>query len=323
MSIRGARNIAEFLLARFALAVVPRLPRPVVLALARALGTMAYLASRHLRRVGMANLALALPHLSAVERRRMLRKSFQNFGLVMLDTFWMARDTQRRIARLVRFEQDALAALRPGAQVCVTAHLGNWEVLGMAVAQRGYRLVSVAAPIKNRRVDPLFNELRHATGQIVVPKRGAARVLLQTLRAGDKIALVLDQNIKPVDGGIFVDFFGRKAPMSGTAALLALRTGAAIMIGACLPEPGGTYRVPTTIEVDRSGLPDNQEQAVAVLTQRIADGIAALIARNPEYWLWAYKRWKIRPEGEDPARYPYYTRAIRPGDLATRGSRAG
>ncbi len=318
---RGSlQNAAEYALARVALAIVPGLSRRALLRLAHVLGALSYASSRHLRQVAMANLALVFPDRPARELRKLARQSFKTFALVMLDTFWLARRTRERLSELVRFDDSFSAIFTPGPLICLSAHLGNWEVLGMAITGKGEPLVSVATPLKNPRVDPLFNELRHGTGQILVPRQGAVRHLLKALRQGHKIALLLDQNTKPVEGGLFVDFFGRKAPVSSAAALLALRTKAPIIIGVCLPAPDGHYQTAPLIHIDTSGLPADQGEALQVLTQRIADGTAQAIRTYPGHWLWAYKRWKIRPEGESPGRYPFYTRAVRPADLATRGS---
>lgn len=321
--LRTLRIPFEYALARIALAVLPRLSRPRILSLARVLGRLSYRFSNHQRRIGLANLALVFPEQSIAHHQAILIKSLQSFALAMLDTFWLARDTQSRIRDLVRFDPDfERTILNPGAQICITAHLGNWEVLGLSVSQRGYPLASVAAPIKNPWVDMLFNNLRHLTGQRTVPKQGALRALIKTLRSGDKIALVLDQNIKPAHGGLFVDFFGRKAPFSAAAAQLSLRTGAPALIGACIADEQGHYTTLPVQSISNDGLPASDTEAVLELTQRIAHGLENLIRQNPAYWLWTYKRWKMMPPGEDPARYPFYTRPVRPGDLPAGGADA-
>ena len=320
MSHGPLQNWLEYVLARLTLAIVPRLSRRMILRLARVLGWLSYATSRHLRRVALANLAIVAPDRSDVARRRLARQSFTTFALVMLDTFWLARHTRERINALVEFDPSFSFILEPRPVVCLSAHLGNWEVLGLAIACRGQSLTSVVAPLKNERVDPLFNDLRNATGQVMVQRQGAVRHLLKALRQGHKIALLLDQNTKPVEGGVFVDFFGLKVPVSSAPALLALRTGAPVIIGVCLPTEAGHYRTHPLLHVDTAGLPADQEDAVRTLTQRIADGTAHLVRTYPEYWLSSYKRWKIRPDGEPADRYPFYTRAARPADLATRGS---
>lgn len=317
MNRRRLRAKLELWLARLALATIPRLSRPALCRLSHTLGALAYcFGGARTRRVAEANLDLAFPEKSRRDKRRILKTSLQTFALAMLDTFWLTTDPVRRVAELVQFDPSSDVLLQPGPMVCVTAHMGNWEIFGMAVSQySGEPLTSVAATLKNRRVDELFNSLREATGQHIVPRKGAARPLLKTLRDGKKIALVLDQNTKPVEGGVFVDFLGHPAPVSSAAALLALRANAPLIVDVLLPTADGRYRSAPLVFVDKTGLPEEFAEAVHVLTQRVADVLSDLIRRHPEYWVWSYKRWKIRPAGARPEDFPYYSRALMPSDL--------
>jgi lauroyl/myristoyl acyltransferase len=54
---------------------------------------------------------------------------------------------------------------------------------------------------------------------------------------------------------------------------------------------------------------DTGDHAQDVLTtsQRCLDLCADLIRKNPEHWLWTYKRWKRRPSPE-AGRYPFYSK---------------
>lgn len=302
MSARHILHRVESMLAHAALKIVPRLSRRAVLRLSRMFGATAYLLSAHLRQVGLVNLDIAFgDSLSAGEKRRILKKSFQNFGLVMLDTFWFAGRNEKDITALVKFAPEFDRLFRPAAQICVTGHLGNWEVLGMAFSMRGFPLLSVAAPLRNPLVDGLFNDLRKTTGQQVVSKYGALRPLLRTLKENGKIALLLDQNTKPADGGLFVDFFGKPAPVSSAAAMLALRTGAEIFVGACLAQEDGTYFAPAPVHIPAEG-------DEAGITHQIALGLERLIRAYPEHWLWMYKRWKYVSPGRRREEFPFYAK---------------
>ncbi len=302
---------------RLALALLPRLSHRALSRLARAMAAFgARWGGERNRRVALANLALALPDRTAAEHRAILKRSIQTFVLSMLEVFWLARDTHRRIDQLLRLGPGHDALLKIGPAVCVTAHMGNWELFGMAVSRRtGQPLTSVAAAIKNHRVDALFNELRRVTGQHMVPRKGALRQLIKALRGGGLIALLLDQNTKPVEGGVFVDFLGRPAPISSAAAVLAIRLNVPIVISFALPDGRGGYTATEPVLVDRSGIPEAEEEAVRVLTQRIADELSAQIRKTPEFWVWSYKRWKIRPPGGRAEDYPYYSRALHARDL--------
>ena len=195
---------------RLGLALVPRLPRGAVLALARGLGTAAYLFSARTRRLGLANLDLAFGAAKApAEKRRILRESLRNFSLTMLDLLWFSRHSEARMARWLAVTsgmRDAMA--NRVARVGVTGHFGNWELIGRYWALAAGGLTSVAMPLKNPAVGELLRAARELTGQQIVEREGALKKLVRCLRAGGTVGLLLDQNTAPDEGGTFADFFG-------------------------------------------------------------------------------------------------------------------
>ena len=311
--LKRLRSTFEVWLTQVGLLLVPRLPRPLLVRLARLLGAAGAYVARRERRVAEANLELAFgASLSAAERRRILRRSFQTFALVLLDVLWFTRDSRARLTRHVHFDPELAQRLFVSkAHLCVTAHLGNWEILGQAVSLHGHPLHSVAAPLKNPRVEALFTPLRLLTGQVVLHKKGVLRPLLGILRSGKKVGILLDQNTRPSEGGLFVPFFGRHVCVASAPAALALHTKCEILFGYCLPSADGDYRV-----VFGGALPPQDKEAEGVdeetLTARILSIIEEAVRSHPEHWLWMYKRWKWVPPGIDSEAFPFYAAPLGP-----------
>jgi Kdo2-lipid IVA lauroyltransferase/acyltransferase len=311
MELKRLRKGLEVQLIRLGLVVVPRLPRRCVVWLAAGLGRAGYLLARGSRRIGRANLELALgDELDSRAKRRILRESFQTFALVLLDILWFTRHPRERLRRFIRFDESTLARLEQTPLICVTGHLGNWESLGQAVANAGFPLHSVAAPLSNPGVDRLFIPSRQLTGQVILSSEGALRPLLRVLKEGGRFAILLDQNTKPDEGGIFVPFFGVPVPMSAGAAMLALRTRCNLIFGFCIPQPDGTYRVDVPAWIPAGDLPPAGGEAVTTLTRRIASELEKAVRTYPGQWLWMYKRWKYVPPGADACAFPSYARPL-------------
>ena len=312
MNLRSIRFMVEYALARLALGVIPRLPRPIVVRMANGLGSIAARCLRAERRVARANLDLVFGNSkSAGEKDVIIRRSFQTFALTLLDLFWFARNTDNRVREWVSFDKAFERAFFPGAQVCVTAHMGSWEMHGLAFAMRGYPLTCVAATLANRRLDGLFLNLRKRTGQHILAKQGAIRGLLRTLKDGGKIAVVMDQNTKPSDGGIFVNFFGLPVPVTTTPAALSIRVGAEVLIGVCIADERGRYHVPAP-----SGIKVMPEMDESTLTATMTGEMEALVRAHPEHWLWMYKRWKYIAPWRAAEEYPFYAKQISQKDRA-------
>src|SRR5205823_5501155 len=80
--------------------VVPLLPRPVVVGLAKISGALASLLDRYGRRIALANLDCAFGQkYSASEKRRIVRESYQHFAQTMLDLMWSPRLTRENFSR--------------------------------------------------------------------------------------------------------------------------------------------------------------------------------------------------------------------------------
>ncbi|MBU0679068.1 MAG: hypothetical protein KJ626_13240 [Verrucomicrobia bacterium] len=307
------REYTEWILVHLALTVIPLLSRRTILALARTYGRMAFIIARGHRRVARANLKLAFgDELSDETSERILRANFEQLALVALDILWFARHTRERLAAYVVLDSAMKNAVAgPGPQVCITGHFGNWELLGQALNAAGYPVASVAAPLDNPRVDKVFLRIRSQSGQVIVPRDGAIRPLLRILRGGGKVGLLVDQNTKLYRGGIFVDFFGRPVPVSEAPATLALRTGAQILIGFCLPQSDGKYRAHLAGRIDTNQYDAaDMKKAVRDLTQAVTSKIEEEVRKAPETWLWTYKRWKYVGPGFSRQDYPPYAKTM-------------
>jgi KDO2-lipid IV(A) lauroyltransferase len=301
---RRIRQVGETLLIGFGLVTIPFLPRGVVLSLARWAGRCGYRFAASMRRIARANLDLAFGDTVGDDAKDAIaRQSFQTMALTMLDIFWFYRFTGRRLAKWVTLDTSFNACFAPGPIVAVTAHFGNWEAMGQACAFRGRRPVSVAAPLANRLADAVLDRSRRATGQVTVAQQGAVKELMKALKDGQLVALLLDQNTRPRDGGIFVPFFGRAVPVSRMPAALSLRTGAGLLLTFCVPDSDGGYRAYARgpFAAEQAG---GSEEAI---TGFIMAAMEEEIRANPGCWLWMYRRWKFMPEGEDAGRYPFYS----------------
>ncbi|HMP73947.1 MAG TPA: lysophospholipid acyltransferase family protein, partial [Kiritimatiellia bacterium] len=270
--MRQLRKPFEIAAATLAFAILPRLPRPAIVHLSRFLGRAAYLFSAKQRRIGRANLDLVYRDtLSSRQKNTLLIRSLQTFALAILDSLWFSRHSHARLQRWITMDPGYDPLLEPRRALCITAHMGSWEAIGLALSARGVSLSSIANPLKNPQVNRHFVEKRKVTGQQVIPRAGAARGILKELREERKVALVLDQNVLLSEGGIFIDFFGLPVTASPIAGALALKTDTPIVLGFCLPDPRGHYHcIPPTWIYPADLTPDpHPPHPAAALTRHI------------------------------------------------------
>ncbi len=302
----------ETLLTRLGLAVLPSLPRWAVLACAHAAGAIVYWTAPQQRRITLSNLDVAFgDSLSPQAKRRIAHGAFYAMALVMLDLFWFSRHMEQRVRRYVTLDPALWKHIYTQPMIGVTAHFGNWELLSKALSVYGFAHVAVATPLANPSVDAIIGAGRSIPGVEIVTRQGAIRGLLRALRNKRHVALLLDQNTKPEEGGLFVDFFGLSIPMSTAAAVLSERTGAPVLPVFCRANAKGCYTVYSLPPLSRADRERADPNVIRAVTQTIAALFEQEIRAHPEQWLWMYKRWKyIDPDGPATA-YPFYAKTLR------------
>jgi len=301
---RASRAVPERFLVSLAWHVIPRLSRSWVLLFSRAGGYVYTLLGRRDRKVIEANLDLVFGSATCrLDRRRLVRDICTNVVRMLLDCFWFARNNRTRILEYVSLD-PGFEALKKSCDpvVAVTGHMGSWELVAQVLSLHGRRGTSVYAPIGGPATQQLLLKMRAQNGQDLVPREGAVLPLLRALRRGDLVGLLLDQRTPLREGGVFVDFLGRKTTMSKAAGTLSVRLKVPVVTLWCRHVGEGRYLAEVL-----DFLPPDHGMNETEVTQWVADSLGKAIRHFPEQWLWMYRRWRHVPDGEDPARYPFYS----------------
>jgi KDO2-lipid IV(A) lauroyltransferase len=278
------------------------MPRGLSRLLAGLLAWAVYQSMGRLRRVGELNLELAMPQLPGEERKQTLRGVFRHLGWQLVEFCRMPRYTAENTRDWIRTEglEHYLRALARGKGVLVlTGHLGAWELSSFYHSLMGYPMGMVIRPLDNRQLDDFVNGIRCMHGNHVLSKNDFARGLLTAMRAGETVGILMDTNMTPPQG-VFVRFFGVTACTASGLARVALKTGAAVLPGFLLWEPGeGRYVLHFGPELVFARTGDADSDILAA-TQQCNDALESWIRRYPDQWLWIHRRWKTRPPGDPP-----------------------
>jgi Kdo2-lipid IVA lauroyltransferase/acyltransferase len=282
--------------------IVGLLPRPLARAKGIALGLMVYALHGRLRHVGMRNLALAFPEMSRSQRRRILRGVFVSLGRQLAEVCLFPRYTRENVSRIViydGFENFERAYARGKGVLFLTGHLGAWELSAFAHSLQGHPLSIVMRSLDNPYVDALIQSYRTMHGNRTVDKDDFVRGLLQAMRAGQTVGILMDTNMTPPQG-VFVNFFGILACTASGLARIALHTDAAVVPGFTLWDAKlrkYILRFDPPVELVRTG---DEQADIAANTAKFTKVIEDFVRRYPDQWLWVHRRWKTRPEGEPP-----------------------
>jgi len=259
-------------------------------------GALGHALDRRHREVALRNLELAIPEIPPDERRRLVRECFRHFGAALCDAVSSTRFDALEICRRFTLAgwENLDEAERQGRGIFIlSAHIGFWEQAPAVLGLYRGPLRIVVRPADNPYLDRELSGLRERFGNGTIAKRNAARRMLETLRAGGRVGILIDQRVQAREG-IEVPFFGHPALTSPILARMSLRTGAPAVPVSVYPEPRGRYRlvVRPAIHPPAGGIDD--EPTVAALTRRYLEAAEEDIRAQPSMWLWMHRRWDRR-----------------------------
>ncbi|RMF16244.1 MAG: hypothetical protein D6761_06665, partial [Candidatus Dadabacteria bacterium] len=140
----------------------------------------------------------------------LIRANYEHYGKLLAElASWQT--IRERLDELFVYERPEILDDLEGGALVVSAHLGNWEVMGMHYALTRKRPIhALVKPIHNRRVERWINEIRASYNVTTVTTRDNALQVRKLLRSGNILVTLLDQN-SLYHEGVFVPFFGRPA----------------------------------------------------------------------------------------------------------------
>ncbi|MBC7794785.1 MAG: lysophospholipid acyltransferase family protein [Clostridia bacterium] len=290
------------MLVRFLSFIVCRLPLEKALAFARAIAWVWFWVVPVRKGVAMVNVRKALG--DDAPAGRIVQGCMKTLTMFVVESLRLPRLTRAKADEIVEVRgQEILdAALAQGRGVVViTAHMGNFDLLGCVHALRGIKANIVYKNIGWRSAHAFFFAARRKAGVTVIAPKGSERQILRALRSNEAVGFVIDQHM-PKHRGIVCTFFGRYVSTTPAPALFALKTGA-LVVPALIRRVGDSgHHVsqiypPIVMEQPHADRAANLRHN----TQRMNDWLEAEVRKTPEQWLWLHKRWKVddNPHGWD------------------------
>lgn len=254
-----------------------RLPEPLAAALARTGGRLApRVEGEHLRRLRH-NLTLAAGRWCDDALLRAAVASYlRTFWEVLALPGWGVAEAVRR----VRVDELPLVRREFAERGAVVAlpHSANWDLAGAWACGSGMPVTTVAERLPDAEFAD-FLAFRRGLGMEVLSHRDPAALatLTDAARRRRLVCLIADRDLG--GRGLPVDWRGQRVTMPAGPALVARRSGAALIPAVCQYEGAGmVIRIgpPVPHRPGRDGL--------AAMTQDVARYFAATIAEQPEDW---------------------------------------
>lgn len=268
------------------------LPLKVALGFGALLGRIVFFVSNR-RRVAYSDMKAAFEgeyHGRALWRRVM--DHYENHGRMLVEVLRFPLLDKEFLEKNIEIEgldrYQNLVKQNKGI-VLLTAHFGNWELLQIVSGILGRPVHALAREQKFPKLDGFLNKLRESHGSVAIMRGMGIRAMLKSLKRGDLVGLLGDQDAGR-DQGIIVPLFGRKTTIPLGAFQLAARTKTPIL--PCFIARGDDKKSHHICVGEPIECADESEEALEPFIRSYIDALENFVRKYPNQWLWETKRWK-------------------------------
>ena len=170
--------------------------------------------------------------------------------------------------------------------VFISGHFNNFELMAMQIEKNGINLAAIYRPLNNIFLNKTMEQIRtkYICKNQIRKGRSGTRQILENLKKGNSIALMIDQRVTQ---GIKIDFFGNLASTTTIPAQIIKKYECDL--------------VPIYIErLKKYNFKMYVSQPIAINSKKSQEEISKhlnkilekMILKNPDQWIWTHNRWK-------------------------------
>ena len=170
--------------------------------------------------------------------------------------------------------------------VFISGHFNNFELMAMQIEKHGINLAAIYRPLNNVFLNKTMERIRtkYICRNQIRKGRSGTRQILENLKKGNSIALMIDQRVTE---GIKIDFFGNLASTTTIPAQIIKKYECDL--------------VPIYIErLEKYNFKMYVSQPIAINSEKSQEEISEhlntilekMILKNPDQWIWTHNRWK-------------------------------
>lgn len=232
---------------------------------------------------------------------RTTRRAFANAGRTILESLNLSPALKSSKYTITPHGWDAVKPLLSSSRpiIALTAHTGNWDLLGAYVVAQGVHVTTIGREARSRLAQSILAAIRKRYGIHTIWRsdKSAIKRLAAELKNGNTIAALIDQDTRVKSE--FAPFFGLPAKTPSSLVSLGKRYDA-YFVSAFIFRTG--WR-----EFSLFIEPFAEEASEVEILKMYNARLEQYIREYPEQWVWFHKRWRSRMNGDTLSSSRYLT----------------
>ena len=291
------KHLIEYLLLRGFLCLVNILPLRVSLGLGWLIAHLFFHGLRYRTDKALSRIEEVFgDRFTPKERRQIAWISFRNICFNAVEAARFGKLTPEKLQQMPLYEQMKQVQhyhKQNGPLIFTTAHMGNWDLAGVAAKLDGMPIFSIARRQKNPLTDQLLNDMRNATGmEVLLNDSRILQNVVKKLKKGAVLAILPD--VRSATKALPIDFLGGTANLGPGTALFAQMAKCPIVPLVVIRKGWTQHEAKVFPPILPNPDADKAEDRLRIM-QEVLALFDAQIREHPEQYFWFNKRWVLDP----------------------------
>tara|TARA_B100000686_G_C16569771_1_gene852294 strand:- start:107 stop:967 length:861 start_codon:yes stop_codon:yes gene_type:complete len=222
-------------------------------------------------------------------KNQISKKILGNYGRIFAEYPHLKNFRNNKLKKFISIEgQEYLEKIKKEKKrvVFISGHFNNFELMAMQIEKSGIDLAAIYRPLNNIFLNKIMEKIRkdYICKKQIKKGRSGTRQILECLKGGTSIALMIDQRVRE---GTKINFFGNLATTTTIPSQLIKKYKCDL--------------VPIYIErYNNYFFKMHVSEPIVINTEKTSEEISLylnkilekMILSNPEQWIWTHDRWK-------------------------------
>jgi len=267
----------------------------------RFVGFIAYYIAIKRRKIVLINLGLCFPELSVKKRKYLARKCFINLGVGFFETLicWVkpVKVLNRQNIQVTGSEYLDMAKKYNKGCIIMSGHMTPLEYMPILLSKYD-KFGCVYRPHENKYINKLMKKGRQRFNHDTI-SRYDMRKMLKSLKNKSQVVYLLDQDMG-IKNSSFIPFFNIQTATLTTMYRIAKKTNSMMVILMFHRDKNGKYHCKFYPPIDLDKFKDLTDEEISIEVAKIYNKtLEEHVRKYPDQYLWAHRRFKTRPPGEE------------------------
>ena len=224
-----------------------------------------------------------------ISENKFAKNVLSNYGRILAEYPFLKDFRNNKLSKYIEIDGfENLQNIKKNNKpvVFISGHFSNFELMAMQIEKSGINLAAIYRPLNNFFLNKIMENIRinYICKNQIKKGRSGARQILENLKKGNSIALMIDQRVTQ---GIKINFFGDMASTTTIPAQIIKKYKCDLV--PIYIERIRKYHFKMYVSQPIEINPQTSQSEISTHLNKILE---KMILKNPDQWIWTHDRWK-------------------------------